>query len=150
MQTLELPHSLPGLRHKSIELYKQAMRQKDRLKKIGESNSKMMDGIIETSEIVGAAFAVAYLNGKMGNASQGAPYQIGGFDVDIAAAALLAGAGMFDLMGEKYSRHLFALAGGCAAGWATREGLALGAKSATGGHATAAAPAATATVAASG
>jgi len=139
MHTLELPSSVPALKHKSVELYKQMIRQKDRLKKIGESNSKMMDGIVETTEIVGAAFAVAYINGKMGNAAKGTPYQIAGFDVDIAAAALLAGAGMFDLMGEKYSSHLFALAGGCAAGWATREGLALGAAHAAGATTTAAA-----------
>lgn len=132
MHTLEVPNSLPVLKHKFVDMYKAGVRQKERLKRIGESNQKMMDGIIETTEIVGAAFTVAYINGKMGNASAGTPYQIAGFDVDLAAAALLAGAGMFDLMGEKYSSHLFALAGGCAAGWATREGLALGAKHATG------------------
>ncbi len=131
MHTLELPSSVPALKHKSVELYKTVIRQKDRLKRIGESNSKMLDGIVETTEIVGAAFAVSYINGKMGNAAAGTPYQIGGFDVDIAAAAVLAGAAMFDVAGEKYSPHLFALAGGCAAGWATREGLALGAKHAT-------------------
>ena len=34
-------------------------------------------------------------------------------------------------MGEKYSPHLYTIAGGFAAAWATREGLALGSKPAT-------------------
>lgn len=131
VQTYELPTSVPTLRNHTVRLYKQVQSHKEKLRKVGEANSKIMDGAIELTETIGAAFAISYMNGRYGNTTAGTPYQIAGFDLDIGLAAVLAAAGMFDLLGEKYSGHLFTLAGGCAAGWATREGLALGAKANT-------------------
>lgn len=122
-----LPSNVTTLRSTALEYYRKARAAKEKLRKQGEENAKTVDGMIEIAETVGAAFAVSWVNGKYGNAQTGTPAQFFGFDADLLAAGVLAGAALFDVMGEKYSPHLFTLAGGCAAAWATREGLKLGA-----------------------
>jgi len=126
-----IPNSIHGLRQTAMKFATQAANAKRRLAKMGEENSKTMDGVVDIVEVVGAAFAISYINGKYGTPATGTPAQIAGIDADILAAGVCAGAAMFDVMGEKYSPHLYTIAGGFAAAWATREGLALGSKPAT-------------------
>jgi hypothetical protein len=130
MHSLELSTSPLVLKKQATQLYKSAVAAKEKLARVGQANQKTMDGLIDVALVTGAAFGVSWLNGKYGDPATGTPYKVAGFEVDIAAAGVLLGAAFFDVLGEKYSPHLFTAAGGCASAYATRLGLAQGAKKA--------------------
>ena len=61
-----IPNSIHGLRQTAMKFATQAANAKRRLAKMGEENSKTMDGVVNIVEVVGAAFAIATSTGSMG------------------------------------------------------------------------------------
>jgi hypothetical protein len=134
---LHLPSSVHSLRADALKYFTSASQAKDRLKRIKQENESRVAGIIGTAEVVGAAFAVSWWNGKHGDAT--GTYKLFGFDSDMLVGGLLVALGVFEL-GGKYDEDLYRLGAGALASWATRTGYQKGAtgRTPTTGTATAA------------
>ena len=95
---------------------------------IREKAEAGMERAILGVEVVGGAAAVSYYNGLKG--TSGAPAQVFGYDADLAAGVILAGAGILDMAG-KHSDHFFNVGVGALASYATREAYEKGTAAAT-------------------
>jgi hypothetical protein len=142
----KMPSSISGLRDTAKTYFAKWQSARNSAQRVAKENEQRIEGVIQTVETVGAAWAVSYWNAKSGP-SAGMPYQVMGYDSDLVVGAALVGLGLFELAG-KYDEHLYALGAGALSAWATREGWAQGGKARTTTTATAtatAAPAATTT-----
>jgi hypothetical protein len=126
MEAIEqrLPNSISGLRSQAQNYLHKWQSARAHAQKVAKENEARIEGIIETVETVGMAFAVSWWNGKSGPAA-GQPYQIMGYDSDLVVGAALVGLGLFEL-GGKYDEHLYSLGAGALSAWATRQGWAQG------------------------
>ena len=108
---------------KAREVWGQLQNAKKRLSRVREES----EGVVHRAKIlglgVGGTLAAGYLNAKKGVGGQ--PYQLFGFDADMALGFALAAAGLAGL-GGKHADDLVILGSGVAGGWAYREGLKLG------------------------
>lgn len=125
----KLPNSVSGLREEVKNYFSKYQNARATAQRIAKENEKRIEGVIETVETVGMAWAVSYYNGKSGT-TPGQCVQIAGYDSDLVVGAALIGLGMFEL-GGKYDDHLYALGAGALAAWSTRQGWAQGGKART-------------------
>jgi hypothetical protein len=125
----KLPSSVSGLRTEVKNYFSKWQSARATAQRVAKENEQRIEGVINTVETVGMAWAVSYWNSKSGP-SAGMPYQVMGYDADLVVGAALVGLGLFELAG-KYDEHLYALGAGSLAAWATREGWAMGGKART-------------------
>lgn len=131
-----MPNNVTGLRHELKHYFGKWQNARNAAKRVAEENEKRIENVIGTVEVVGAAWAISYWNGKSGPAA-GQAYQLMGYDADLVLGAALVGLGLFELAG-KYDEHLYSLGAGSLAAWATRHGWTAGGNAKTaGGTATA-------------
>jgi hypothetical protein len=121
-----LPSSVSGLREEVKNYFAKWQGARASAQRIAKENEKRIEGVIETVETVGVAFAVSWYNGKNGKAA-GQSAQIMGYDAELVVGAALVGLGLFELAG-KYDEHLYAMGAGALAAWATKQGWASGGK----------------------
>lgn len=125
----KLPSSVSGLREQAKTYFGKWQSARASAQRVAQENEKRIEGVIQTVESVGMAFAISYWNAKSGP-TPGVPYQVMGYDSDLVVGAALVGLGIFELAG-KYDEHLYALGAGALGAWATREGFAAGGKART-------------------
>ncbi len=126
----KLPSSVSGLREEVKNYFSKWQAARSTAQRVAKENEKRIEGVIETVETVGMAWAISYWNGKSGP-TPGIPKQVMGYDSDLVVGAALVGLGVFELAG-KYDEHLYALGAGALAAWGTRQGWAQGGKARSG------------------
>jgi hypothetical protein len=111
------------------ELFHQAQRAKAHIAKVKEKAEQSIGHAKLAVEVWAAAGLMGYLNVK-NSPGAGAPWQLFGFDADMALGLAGAGLAMAGIAG-KYDEDLLGVALGAGASWANREGAIMAATAPT-------------------